>query len=286
MKKALVTGSAGFVGSALVKALKDRGVDTVGYDLRDGKSIFDEQLLSQSLVGVDTVFHLAALVSVPESIKNPGEAYRINVEGTRAVLEAAKRVGVTRFVYSSSAAVYGNVSELPLTEDGPTAPLSPYGDSKLKGEELVRGAVGIETVALRYMNILGPGQDASSPYAAVVPIFLQKIKVGEPLLIQGDGTQTRDFVYLDDVVSANIAAATAAGVRGMVFNIGSGVEVSLNEIVAVLEECLGRKLEVVYGPAREGDIYRSVADISQAKTHLGWAPTVSLQEAFERILAA
>ncbi len=303
MKRALVTGGAGFVGSCVVRALVERGVNvSVIDDLSVGKrerldvvmskisfyhnSLFDADALQKAIAGADAVFHLAAQVSVPESIKDPAKAFHINVEGTKQVLGAARGAGVRRFVYSSSAAVYGDPTTLPVTEETPTHPLSPYGETKLKGEELCRTAQGIETVSLRYMNIVGVGQDVSSPYAAVVPLFLQKVKNGTPLTIQGDGTQTRDFVDLEDVVWANIRAAEAVGVAGTVFNIGSGIEVALNQLVTTLEEVLGKKLVVEYGPPREGDIYRSVADIRHARELLGWEPKVPFKESIKRILGA
>lgn len=301
MKRALVTGGAGFVGSALAHELIKRGVDVVVLDdLSTGKlerlydvmgavnfvegSILDTAVIAHAMEGIDTVFHCAALVSVPESIKDPVRAQRVNEEGTKRILNAARNAGVLRFIYASSAAVYGNPTQLPLVETMPLAPLSPYGATKRAGEEYVRAATGITTVSLRYMNIVGMGQDPRSPYAAVVSLFLDRARHGKSIRIEGDGEQTRDFVALQDVVAANIRAAEADLPSGAIFNIGTGIETSVNDVVRVLERELGKSLTVEHGDPRPGDIRRSVADSTAARRDLGWSPQVSFDAAIRSIL--
>ncbi|MEK7530364.1 MAG: NAD-dependent epimerase/dehydratase family protein [Patescibacteria group bacterium] len=300
MKNVLVTGGAGFVGSYLVRALIKEGVQVrVVDDLSTGKrerlsglpvefieaSLFEREKWRPLLAGVDTIFHLAARTSAPESILNPLDTHAVNVSGTVVVLEEARTAAVQRVVYAGSAAVYGDEPSLPKREDSPIAPQSPYGLTKYMGEEYCRlytQVFGLSTVILRYMNIVGAGQDPKSGYAAVIPIFVQKVRDGQPLSISGDGTQTRDFVSVDDVVRANILAARADGVSGETFNIGTGVETSLNDFVEALARASGTSSQVMYDPPRPGDIYRSVADVTKARERLGFVAEVPFNEAVRR----
>lgn len=288
MAKVLVTGGSGFIGSHLVQALRAAGAEVVSYDIRDGKDILNRELLRASLIGVDTVFHLAALVSVPQSMDDPVGAHVVNVSGTVVVLEESRKAGVRRVVYSSSAAVYGDEPSMPKTENSPIAPKSPYALSKYLGEVWCKHytqVYGLETVIVRYMNVFGPNQATSGGYGAIVPIAIQVHQKGGVLTVHGDGTQTRDFIYVDDVVSANLLAAER-GVPGEVYVIASGVEVSVNDVVASIGRASGQPVSVVYGAPRIGDIYRSVGSGNKALRELGWWPRTSLDEGIKRILGA
>lgn len=289
MDRVLVTGGRGFIGTHLVRALGARGFEVVSYDLKDGQDIFDRPRLAEALQGVSLVFHLAAKVSVPESILDPISTHETNATGTVVVLEEARRAGVRRVVYSSSAAVYGAEPTLPKTETSIIAPLSPYGLSKYIGEEYCRlyySAYGLETVILRYMNVVGRGQDPRGPYAAVIPLFIDRMKRGEPITIYGDGEQTRDFVSVDDVIAANCFAAKIPAVAGETFVIASGVEVTLNTLVTTIERVSGTPLQKHFAPPRSGDILRSVGGIQKAERMLGFKPQVSFEDAVRRIIQA
>lgn len=288
MKKFVVTGGAGFIGSHLVRTLQTLGAGVESYDVKEGKDIFNRELLRASLSGVDTVFHLAALVSVPESMGDPLGAHASNVSGTVVVLEEARKAGVRRVVYSSSAAVYGDEPSMPKTESSPIVPKSPYALSKYLGEmwcQHYTQIYGIETVIVRYMNVFGPNQVTSGGYGAIIPIALEAHRDARTLTVTGDGTQTRDFVYVDDIVSANLLAAER-GIPGEVYLVASGVEVSVNDAVSSIARASGRPLHVVYGPSRPGDIYRSVGNSNKALRELGWWPRTSLDEGITRILCA
>jgi UDP-glucose 4-epimerase len=299
MKKALVTGGAGFVGHHLVRALVARGVHvSVLDDLSTGKqerlatiphhfyrgSITSKGEIMEALRDVDTVFHLAALVSVEESVRDPARAFSLNDTATRLVLDCAAEVGVSRFVYSSSAAVFGNVTMLPVSESTPCAPVSPYGASKLASETYVLAHPTVRTVALRYFNIIGVGQDPQSPYAAVVPIFIDRIRRGAPIVIFGDGTQTRDFVSVEDVAEANIAAASAPLTQNELCVIGTGIETSLLEVYTHIERISGLSVPVTFAPARAGDILRSVSDPTHAHAVLGWRASRSIDDSLHTLL--
>jgi UDP-glucose 4-epimerase len=300
MKKALVTGGAGFVGHHLVRALVARGVTvSVLDDLSTGKlerlattphhfyrgSIASKDAVMEALQDVDTVFHLAALVSVEESVRDPERAFYLNDTATRVVLDCAAEAGVSRFVYSSSAAVFGNTTVVPVSESTPCAPVSPYGASKLSSEAYVLAHPTVRTVALRYFNIIGVGQDPGSPYAAVVPIFIDRIRRGVPIVMFGDGMQTRDFVSVEDVAEANIAAASAPLAQNELCVIGTGIETSLLELHAHIERISGLSVPVTFAPARAGDIVRSVSDPTHAHTVLGWKATRPLDESLSALLA-
>lgn len=244
--------------------------------------------VKEAVEGVDIVFHEAAFVSAFDSFNRPQEVDEINVGGTMNVLEAASEAGVKRVVLASSAAVYGPRAELPQREDLRSDPQSPYAKSKVQGEEFARlmhKREGLETVCLRYFNVYGPRQDPLSEYSGVLSRFAEAIAKGEQPVIYGDGEQTRDFVFIADAVRANLIAATSDKCcHGEAINVATGRETSLNDIIAALEKVCDRKLDPVFKPAREGDIPRSVADISRARELLDYEPRVSLEEGLKQLL--
>jgi len=304
--RVLVTGGAGFIGSHTVDKLLAEGVEVVVLDnLRSGRlenvrqhvnkgnfrfvlgDVRDLRLVRDLVSDVDAVIHLAALVSVPESIKDPALTYAINVNGTLNLLKASVDFGIKRFVYASSCAVYGDTENLPIKEDYPPKPLSPYASSKLTAEDYVQKYnrnFGLETVCFRYFNVYGPRQ-IYSDYSGVITRFINRLTNGLPLVIFGDGEQTRDFVYVTDVAEANILALKHAKAVGEIFNIGTGVGTTINRLASMLLELAGKNsLETVHSEPREGDIRHSVADISKAKDKLGFVPKVSLKDGLKRIL--
>lgn len=305
MPVCLVTGGAGFIGSHLVEALLARGYAVRVLDnLATGRlenlaavmekidfvqgDIQDELLVRQAVQGTNFIFHLAAMVSVPQSMAEPRQAELINAVGTLNVLMAARPAGVQRVVLSSTCAVYGDAPALPKTEEMMPEPNSPYAISKLAAElycRLFHQAYGLETVILRYFNVFGPRQDPSSPYSGVVSIFLDRLSQGLTPTIFGDGEQTRDFVYVGDVVRANVLAATTPGAAGQTVNIGTGCPVSINELFRALSRVLDRPAEAYYGPVRKGDIIHSYSDPARAGKVLGWSAQVSLGEGLERLVA-
>ncbi|MCH8274419.1 MAG: SDR family oxidoreductase [Armatimonadetes bacterium] len=296
-RRALVTGGGGFIGSHLTQALLAREWKVCVLDdlstglrenLREGPefcfvqgSILDKPKVEAAMSGADAVFHLAAAVSVPLSVENPDESFAANASGTLNVLEAARKCGVKRFVYSSSAAVYGERPESPKTEDLAPMPVSPYAAGKLAGEHLVSAyahSFGMEAVSLRYFNVFGPRQRPDTQYAAVVPAFISRLLAGRPLIVYGDGEQTRDFTYVENVVEANLLAAEASGVSGAVMNCASGQEVSVNRLIEELSQITGRRPEVTHEPRRAGDVRHSVASTKLAERILGFKPGVTWQE--------
>ncbi len=299
----LVTGGAGFIGSHIVKELVRQGQQvTVLDNLSGGKlenlqpvqdkinfiqgDICDYSDVLDACGGVDYVLHLAALISVAESMAKPQETAEINVQGTVNVLEAAKACGVKRVVFSSSAAVYGTRPELPYKEDTPLDCQSPYAWSKQAGAELCQlytKAYGLEAVALRYFNVFGTGQNPNSAYAAVIAKFMQLAAENKPLGIDWDGLQSRDFVNVADVVQANLLAATQ-GVPGEIYNVACGKTYTLLELADTIEKISGRKLARVSRPKRPGDVHESSADISKI-TALGFKPTVTLEEGLRAMWA-
>lgn len=302
---ALVTGGAGFIGSHLVAGLLARGREVrVLDDLSSGRREFvpgcgdvellvgdvrDPDTVRRAVGGVEVVFHQAALRSVPGSVEDPFAYHDVNVTGTMRLLLAARDAGVRRLVFASSSAVYGEQSVMPLHEKLRPQPISPYGASKLIGEHYCANFslhYGLETVSLRYFNVFGPRQDPNSEYAAVVARFILAARRGVPLEIHGDGEQTRDFIYVENVVDANLAAAEAPGVAGEVFNIACGERLSVLDIARGIEDVLGRPLPLRHTPARRGDVRDTLADISQARARLGFAPAVSFQEGLRRTVEA
>jgi UDP-glucose 4-epimerase len=300
-----VTGGAGFIGSHVVeRLLKDgfqvrifdnfssgrrenldfaRGTGTA-LEVIDG-DLRDLAAVERAVRGVDVVYHQAAMRSVPRSIDDPLGANDNNVTGTLHLLDAARRLGVKRVVYASSSSVYGDNPELPKREDQPAAPISPYAVSKATGEQYARvwtKLYGVETVGLRYFNVFGPRQDPKSEYAAVLPRFILWALRGEALEVHGDGTQSRDFTYIDNVVEANILAGQAPDASGEAFNVGCGDRTSLLDVIAMLESILGRKVERRHTPGRGGDVPHTLADVSKAKRLMGYTPLVGFAEGFRR----
>lgn len=291
----LITGAAGFLGSALANRLAREGhqvraIDDLSTGNPDALSpdvhftrgdVNDRPKLWTLLQEVDCVYHLAAKVSVPESVLYPREYNAVNVGGTVSLMEAMRDVGVRRVVLASSGAVYGPQDSQPLTERMMPNPNSPYAVSKLAAEYYVRtiGRLwGIETVCLRIFNAYGPGQHLPPSHPPVVPYFLRQATRGGTLVVHGDGRQTRDFVYVDDVVSAMIAAATAPAVDGLIINIGSGVETSIRDLVHLVLEVTGSRANVVYNQQTEGGVPRMWVDLSLAAKKLNFRPLVSLEE--------
>lgn len=299
--RALVTGGAGFIGSHLVEGLLERGIRvTVLDNLSTGRlenlpkgsvrliegSILDEAVLHDAMEGANVVFHLAASVSVPASVDNPIESLRVNAQGTAMTLEAARKAGVQRFIYSSSSAVYGDSPAMPKREDHLPDPISPYAAGKLAGEQFVRAYAAcfrMECVSLRYFNVFGPRQRADSPYAAVIPIFLARIRDGKPLQVFGDGEQTRDFTFVTDVVQANLCCLEAEHLNAGAYNIACGEQVSLNRLIAEMKRIVAQDVPVEYLPPRPGDVKHSVADISLAAKDLKYRTQVSWQEGLRRM---
>jgi UDP-glucose 4-epimerase len=252
--------------------------------------ISDWATVTSAVTQCDLIFHLAALVSVPESITNPRLNQQINVTGTFNVFEAARLAGVKRVVYSSSSAVYGELPQLPAREESTPAPISPYGAAKWINEitaESYRTTFGLEAIGLRYMNVFGPRQDPASPYSGVLSIFCRAAVAGKGITIYGDGRQTRDFVFVQDVVQANLLAAQlpASQISSQpIFNVGRGEQSSLNDIVEMLSELTHQPIPTTYAPERPGDIKQSVADISRAQAILGFQPKHSVLDGLQATL--
>jgi UDP-N-acetylglucosamine/UDP-N-acetyl-alpha-D-glucosaminouronate 4-epimerase len=306
MRRVLVTGGGGFIGSNLVRRLLEAGDDVVVLDnfstgnranladVAGDVEIVEGELRSYERVhaatrGVEVVFHQGALPSVPRSVQDPLTTSAVNVEGTLNVLLAARDSGVRRIVAASSSSVYGNTGDLPRVETQHTDPISPYGVSKLAAERYCVAfsrVYDLETVALRYFNVFGPRQDPTSQYAAVVPRFISAVAEGRPVTINGDGTQSRDFTYVANVVDANVLAADADGVNGAVLNVATGRQATVNELAETIGEILGRAVEKEFLPDRAGDVRDSWADISAARRLLGFEPKVGLEEGLRRAAEA
>lgn len=307
MKRALITGGAGFIGSHLATHLIEAGWNVrLLDDFSTGKrsnlahlasmigrlevidaSMLEHAPLAEAMRDVDVVFHLAAMVSVPQSVADPMRCHELCATGTLRVLLAARQAKVRRLVYSGSSSAYGNSSEGAIGESAPLDPLSPYAAGKLAGEHYcsVFAELGeIETVRLRYFNVFGPRQDPSSPYSGVISIFLSKMLAGQSPTIFGDGLQSRDFVFVENVAIANLLAATKEGVSGRVYNIGAGGRISLLDLVASINEVLGTKLEPRFGAPRAGDVRHSQADIAAARRDLDYSPAVDFQTGLARTL--
>ncbi|QTA83606.1 NADH dehydrogenase domain-containing protein [Desulfonema limicola] len=300
-KKALITGGAGFIGSHLAETLVNAGCEVSILDnlstgslsnidhIKDKITFFqgdiqEPGLLTRYVKGCDIIFHQAALVSVPQSVEEPVISSMINNIGTLMVLEAARQNGVKRVVLASSSAVYGDNPESPKQEDMKPRLLSPYAVQKLTGElnaSLYYELYGLETVCLRYFNVYGPRQDPSSPYSGVISIFMTKAFDKKQPLIYGNGEQTRDFVFVKDVVKANLLAATVSSAAGRIFNIGTGSCVTINRLWEVIARMAGLDLKPGYGPPRPGDIIESLSDISRAKSELGFEPGYSFEQGLE-----
>jgi UDP-glucose 4-epimerase len=295
LAKVLVTGGAGFIGSHLVQALLDCGhqvrvldslttgreenLEALPVDLRIG-DIQHPAVVMQAVRGIDFVFHLAALVSVAESMADPLGCYAVNLTGSLNVLAASAEARVRRVVLASSAAVYGNVEGC-IDESTPTRPVSAYGASKLAMEGaawLYSSAYGLPTVCLRLFNVYGPRQSPDSPYAAVIPLFVGQMLASQSPTIDGDGGQTRDFVFVTDAARAFMLAAERGDAAGDVFNIAGGRSISILDVYTSIRQQLGSLVPAIYGPPRPGDIHTSAADIRQAEARLGFCPETGLDE--------
>jgi nucleoside-diphosphate-sugar epimerase len=301
----LVTGGAGFIGSHLVRFFLERGgrvrvLDDFSTGKRENLSevegkieLVPGSLLSPSDVeaavqGVDFVLHQAAIPSVPRSVEFPLESHEANATGTLRLLRSAAAAGVRRLVYASSSSVYGANPALPKVESMTTEPMSPYAVSKLSAEQyalVFHHLYGLETVCLRYFNVFGPRQDPNSPYSGVVSRFIDAITSGTPPTIHGDGEQTRDFTYVENVARANFAATERPEAGGSVYNIGCASRVSVNELWRAMAELSGSKLEPRYLPSRSGDVPHSLADIGRARKDLGFEPSIDLREGLRRTLS-
>lgn len=302
-RRVLITGGAGFVGSHLVDRLGPRNEVTIIDDLTTGTlrnlgdarrkvhlkkaSVLDAEALAAAMKDREIVYHLAAKTSVPESVAKPEIYWRTNVEGTVRVLKAAADAGAKRVVFMSSAAVYGNSPEMPKVESMRPAPESPYAMTKMVGEfacEEIRGLTGLETVVLRLFNAYGPRQDPSSPYAGVMAKFSASVAANRPVEIFGDGNQTRDFVYIGDIAEA-LELAGEKPVNGIVMNVASGEAITVNEVVRILSELVGRPVQPVRKPERPGDILHSRADVTIAREKLGFKARTSVRDGLAKTLA-
>ncbi len=307
MSRYLVTGIAGFIGSNLARQLVARGEQVRGVDnLSTGHranleeiagqiefiagDLKDADTAAQACAGIDYVLHQAALPSVPRSVADPRSSHDNNITATLNVLLAARAAGVKRVVYAASSSAYGNTPTLPKHESMRPNPISPYAVAKLTGELYMQSfwrVYGLETVSLRYFNVFGPRQDANSQYSAVLAKFISSMLRGEAPTIFGDGEQSRDFTYVDNVVEANLQACHAPAERaaGEVFNVATGERITLNHVFATLKELTGYAGSAHYGPERAGDIKHSLADISGARAALGYAPRVDFKEGLRRTVA-
>jgi nucleoside-diphosphate-sugar epimerase len=308
MEKMVVTGGAGFIGSNLAEHLINLGYSVIVVDdLSTGRKqnltgwsekagdrfhflqadINDTDQLRRTLNGVSYVFHLAAIPSVARSLENPAATQAANINGTLSVLIAARDAGVKRVVAASSSSIYGDEPNLPKIENRIGRCLSPYALSKFVTEEYCRlfsQLYGLETVALRYFNVFGPRQNPKSEYAAVIPRFSTSLLAGKPPVVFGDGEQSRDFTFIANVIDANWKAATTPGVAGDAFNIGCGVQTSLNQLIDKMNGILGSHIKPKYETARKGDVRHSTADISKAAKMLGYIPAVSLETGLRHVM--
>ncbi len=296
-KKIVITGGAGFIGSNLARFLSSENKTIVIDDLSTGYlkniqdlidnnqidfvkgSITDFNFLKEQFKYVDYVFHVAAIPSVPRSIKDPIKSNQANINGTLNVLLAAKDNGVKKVIYSSSSSVYGDTPTLPKKEEMKPYPLSPYAVSKLAGEyycDVFSNVYNLSTVSLRYFNVYGPRQDPTGDYAAVIPKFITRVTNDKSPIIYGDGTQSRDFSFIDDVVQANILAAESRA--SGVFNIAFGNRITINALAELIMEIIGKNLDIIYDNPRPGDILHSLADISKAKNHFNYKPEFDIKD--------
>ena len=301
-KRFAVTGGTGFIGSNIVIELVRNNNEVVVIDnLLTGKfnnisgvmdqirfvegDIQDLDLLKREFIDIDYILHQAALPSVPRSVDDPIASNQNNVDGTLNVLVAARDAGVKRVVYAASSSAYGNSPSLPKKEDMKPDPLSPYAITKLVGEQYCKvfyELYGLETVSLRYFNVFGPHQDPNSQYAAVIPKFITAMLNDESPVIFGDGEQSRDFTYVQNNVDANLLACEVAGAAGKMFNIASGKRITLNQLIATLNEIIGKNLEPIYTKPRSGDIMHSLADITLAREILGYKPRYGFEDGLKK----
>ncbi len=300
----LVTGGAGFIGSHLIAGLLERGHKVRAVDdFSSGKranlapfegridiiegDIADPDVCRRVCDGVRVVLHEAAMPSVPKSIADPAASHRANVQGTFNMLQAARDAGVKRFVSAASSSAYGESPTLPKIESMPTSPLSPYAVQKLTGEQYCRVfalCYGLQTISLRYFNVFGPRQDPKSQYAAAIPAFVTQILADRPPTVYGDGEQTRDFTYIENVINANLLAAEAPKTSGEIINIACGEHMTINEIIARINKLTGKSVRPNYLDPRPGDIKHSWADIQLAGEVIGYRPTVEFDDGLERTI--
>lgn len=306
-KHYLVTGGAGFIGSHIVRRLVSDGqhvrvVDNLSTstnsrldDVRQSidflqGDLADEEVSKAAVRGIDCVLHQAAIPSVQRSINNPIGTNKANVTATLNLLESCRKANVRRFVYAASSSAYGDVEVLPKVESMPVNPLSPYALQKWVGEyycKLYHKLYRLETISLRYFNVFGPAQDPHSEYSAVIPKFITAVLAKKPITVYGDGEQSRDFTYVENIVEANLLAAEASSAAaGNVYNVGCGARVSLNTLISLLEEIIGVKAEVAYAKPKAGDVRHSLADIAQARHVLGYEPKVMLNEGLRLTIEA
>jgi UDP-glucose 4-epimerase len=298
----LVTGGAGFIGSHLAHTLLGRGervrvADNLSTGRRSNLDVLgkdaeiligdlaDPAFARETVAGVDYVLHQAAIPSVPRSVADPLTSHRSNLDATVALLVAARDAGVRRVVYAGSSSAYGDTPVLPKREDMAPDPLSPYALQKLVGEQYLQmftRLYGLDTVTIRYFNVFGPRQDPSSPYSGVIALFVSRMLRGEAPSIVGDGEQTRDFTYIDNVVDGVLRAATAPAAAGHVINVATGTRISINQLAASLQRLLGVDVTPDHVPPRQGDVRDSLADISKARELLGYQPTVAFDEGLRR----
>lgn len=305
MKKYIITGGAGFIGSALVRgllALHDGTVEVIDNlstgrreNLKDleGQIAFhladirDYDAICPLVAEADTLFHLAAIPSVPRSITDPAPSHECNIDGTFNILRASVEGNVRKVVYAASSSAYGDTLELPKAEQMRPNPKSPYAAQKLMGEyycSVFSSCYGLDATSLRFFNVYGPRQDPSSPYSGVISVFMTCLLQGTAPTIYGDGEQTRDFTYIDDIVDLVIKASKAPGVAGKVFNAGNGNRYSLNQVWALLQRIEGVEIPATYGPPRAGDVRDSQADTTAARRELGHAPGFGIEEGLRRTL--
>jgi nucleoside-diphosphate-sugar epimerase len=297
----LVTGGAGFIGSHLSEELVRRGhrvrvADSLitgkrgnlahisGVDFLEG-DLADLEVARRAVEGCDFVLHQAAIPSVPRSVKDPLTSNRANVDGTLNVLLASRDAGVKRLVFAASSSAYGDTPTLPKHEQMPTNPLSPYALQKVIGEEYLRmftRLYGLETVAIRYFNVFGPRQDPTSPYSGVISVFATALLENRPPTIFGDGTQTRDFTYVANVVDGVLRACQAPGASGEVINVATGGRISLNQLFEEMRKMVGGTVSPIYAEGRKGDVHDSQADITKARELLGYEPIVSFEEGLKK----
>jgi UDP-glucose 4-epimerase len=302
----MVTGGAGFIGSHLVEALIKKGFEVrVLDDLSSGRrdnlahltgdfefiegDIRDARLVKAAVEGVDTVFHQAAMASVPRSVDDPQETNSVNIDGTLDLLCASRDAGVRRFVFASSSSIYGNAPELPKSEKMRLTPISPYGLQKQSGEQytcMFHQLYGLETIALRYFNVFGPRQNPKSQYAAVIPIFITCMLDGRAPLVYGDGEQSRDFTYVDNVVHANILCMNAPSEAvGRAYNAACGQRYSLNDLLRMINRQIGCEIQAEYTDPRPGDVKHSQADIELARQQLGFDPEIGIEDGLAQTIA-
>jgi nucleoside-diphosphate-sugar epimerase len=304
MERFLVTGGAGFIGSNICKRLVAEGcfVRVVDNLLTGKRSNLDgiidkiefvegdmgaEDVARSVMKDIDFVLHEGALPSVPRSVDEPELTHQHCVDATFTLLMAARDAGVKRFVYAASSSAYGDTPTLPKVETMPTSPLSPYAVGKLVGEyycSVFSRVFGLQTISLRYFNVFGPQQDPTSQYAAAIPAFVTAILKDESPTVYGDGEQTRDFTYIDNVVEANLKAARAQKTNGEVVNIACGERITVNAIIAMINETLGRNIKPIYAPQRPGDVKHSLADITAARELIGFEPVVLFREGLQKAI--